>query len=64
MCDTSVFSLPTGLSPQTSWPFLYSAKRLDLLAWCVRLSQPRRQHCSKIVKPLQSLPLELRILTI
>jgi len=36
------FSFPTGLIPWTLGPsneWLYSAQRLDLFAWCVRLSQ-------------------------
>jgi len=34
------FSSPTGLIPQTIWPLsAFSAHRLDLFAWCVRLSR-------------------------
>ena len=39
-CITQTFSFPTGLIPRTHAPFnVYSAQRLDLFAWCVRLSR-------------------------
>ena len=38
---TALDSFPTGLIPRTLGPFnvFYSSQRLDLFAWCARLSR-------------------------